>query len=193
MRIHCTDIGRTGHVLYCTAFDYRIIMSHNANLPLFDPSCKMSKTALVNTALALLVAIIAVIGFKLSPLLRPEADLALPATSCNPSQSPCVATLPGGARLEFRISPNPVRPLQKQALFVTINGLPTEQIEIDFDGTAMRMGYNRPRLIGSGAHFQGETILPVCITGSMEWAATILVTTGKRRIAIPFHFYVAPR
>jgi hypothetical protein len=40
---------------------------------------------------------------------------------------------------------------------------------------------------GNGLH-AAEVMLPVCITGQMDWQATVLIEAGSRRIAIPFKF-----
>ena len=41
----------------------------------------------------------------------------------------------------------------------------------------MKMGYYRPRLNPLDGGYSAETMLPVCVTGTMEWAATILLST----------------
>ncbi len=153
----------------------------------------MKNPTLAGIAFALAAAIFGVIAFKLIPLLRPSADLTLPAKRCNPSLERCAATLPDGGQIVLSIRPLPIRPLQTLHLDVEVSHLQTEKIEIDFDGTQMRMGYNRPQLTGANGHFRGTTILPVCVTGAMEWVATVLITTRDKRIAAPFIFDVAPR
>ncbi|MBK8386631.1 MAG: hypothetical protein IPL11_13745 [Candidatus Accumulibacter sp.] len=53
------------------------------------------------------------------------------------------------------------------------------------------MGYNRLQLErqeGSSDHFVGMLSLPVCITGSMEWEATLLIDTNGAIVAVPFRF-----
>ena len=50
-------------------------------------------------ALALVLAILGVLGYKLSPLLFARADALLPPTSCNPAETPCSAALPDGGRV----------------------------------------------------------------------------------------------
>ncbi len=53
----------------------------------------------------------------------------------------------------------------------------------------MKMGLNRPRLTdGGGGHFEGEANLPVCVTGGMEWEATVIVETAGAVVAAPFRF-----
>ena len=153
----------------------------------------MKNNWLLNTVVFLVIAILGVVGYKLAPLLQPNADLTLPTSFCNPGLTVCASSLPGGGQLEFSITPQPIRPLQTLNLDVKLNQLKADRIEIDFDGTQMKMGYNRSALSGSNGHFTGQAMLPVCITGSMEWAATVIVIKDNRRIAIPFHFEVAGR
>ena len=40
---------------------------------------------------------------------------------------------------------------------------------------------------GAGS-YTAEVTLPVCITGSMDWQATVLIETGGERVAIPYRF-----
>ena len=62
-------------------------------------------------------------------------------------------------------------------------------VVIDFSGVDMDMGYNRPLLQeATDGVFKGEATLPVCVTGRMTWQATVLVETGRTRIAVPFRF-----
>ena len=153
----------------------------------------MKNNALINITIFLIAAILGVIGYKLSPMFRPNAELTLPAVSCNSGNQPCFSSLPEGGRVDIFITPHPVRPLQKLGLRVEFTAFKADKVEIDFDGAQMRMGYNRPLLVGSNGLFSGQTILPVCVTGRMEWVATVLITVGNRRIAVPFLFDVAAR
>lgn len=153
----------------------------------------MSSKALLNTVIALSLAILGVIGYKVSPLILPGADAILPAVLCSPSESPCTTNLPGGERISFALTPHPIRPLQMLDVSVHTEILKLDMIEVDFDGVDMKMGYNRIRLNGQNGVFSGQFMLPVCVSGSMRWAATVIITTPSRQIAIPFHFDVAGR
>ena len=85
-------------------------------------------------ALALVLAILGVLGYKLSPLLFARADALLPPTSCNPAETPCSAALPDGGRVVLSAAPRPIRPLQPLRLYVHLIGTQAETVEIDFDG-----------------------------------------------------------
>ena len=151
----------------------------------------MTQNLLLDIAILLTLAVLGVVAYKLAPLLQPKTDIVLPLSSCNLNQQACVATLPDGSQMEFSIEPRPIpalRPLQLQASF---RGGAVRRVEVDLAGTDMKMGYNRPLLEAhgdDGSRFSGPASLPVCITGSMEWEATVLVDNGKALIAVPFRF-----
>ena len=153
----------------------------------------MGSRQTILTVIALALACVAVIGYKLSARWHSADAIMLPRSSCNPSVEDCTISLPRGGQLRLSIAPRPIRALQKLSLEVAITGWKAEKVEIDFDGVDMSMGYNRPVLSGDGRKFSGQTMLPVCITGTMTWKATVVVTTDKERIAAPFHFEIAGR
>ncbi|MBL8393932.1 MAG: hypothetical protein JNK99_04150 [Candidatus Accumulibacter sp.] len=151
----------------------------------------MTKNLLLDAAILLALAIVAVVGYKLAPLLNPKPDIALPLSNCDLNQQACVATLPDGGQIEFSIEPRPIPPLRPLQLEASFNGTEVRKVEVDLAGSTMKMGYNRPRLerrSGGSERFVGVASLPVCITGSMEWEATVLVDTGKAVVALPFRF-----
>jgi hypothetical protein len=51
------------------------------------------------------------------------------------------------------------------------------------------MGLNRFALKdqGQGAWLT-EASIPVCVTGRMEWQATVMLLRGQQRISVPFRF-----
>ncbi len=160
----------------------------------------MSKKLLLDLAILLALALLGVLGYKLAPLFNPKTDVALPLSSCNLSQQACAATLPDGGQLEFSIEPRPIPSLKPLKLQVSIRGSDARKVEVDFAGTDMKMGYNRPALenenAGRGqsspsARFVGQAVLPVCITGTMDYDATLLVETSKEWVAVPFRFAVS--
>lgn len=148
----------------------------------------MTRKLLLDAAILLALAILGVVGYKLAPLFNPKTDIALPMSACDLARQACVATLPNGGQLEFSIEPRPIPSLKPLKLQATLKGSEAHKIEVDFAGTDMKMGYNRPTLEGSNGRFNGQANLPVCITGKMSWDATVLVETGKALVAIPFRF-----
>jgi len=152
----------------------------------------MTRNALISAVVTLLLAVLGVLGYKLSR--RPAtADVTLAVSSCDPGLQACTAVLPGGGQLELSIAPRPIRPLRALDLSIRISGLEARQVELDFAGSDMQMGYNRPVLVDADGHFTGRTTLPVCVSGSMVWVVTALVSMDGGRVAIPFRLTVAAR
>jgi hypothetical protein len=149
-----------------------------------------SKSLLVDSAMILALILIGVIGYKLSPLLLPKADVvAQPEPGCDLHHAPCTAALPEGGRLRFSISPRPIPVTQPFDMEVVIEGPGADKVAVDFAGVDMSMGFNRTtlRAVDARRHV-GQTTLPVCVTGRMLWQATVLVEIGQMRIAVPFRF-----
>ncbi len=148
------------------------------------------KSFLVEFALILALILIGVVGYKLSPLLMPKADLSLlPEAGCDLEKSSCSAALPDGGRIRLSLSPRPIPVSAPLDMTVELAGLEADKVEVDFAGVSMNMGFNRPVLAAAGpGRFAGRTTLPVCVTGRMEWQATVLIEGGHRRIAVPFRF-----
>lgn len=151
---------------------------------------EQKRSFLVDIAILLALALIAVVGYKYSPLLLPKADLTLtPIAGCDLNQRACRAELPGGGVIELAIEPRPVPVIKPMQLTATVSGTAPARVEIDFAGVSMNMGYNRVTLDAAGdGRFSGEATIPVCVTGRMAWRATLMVETASQRIAVPFVF-----
>lgn len=149
-----------------------------------------SPFSLVDLSIILALAIVAVLGYTYSPLLLPKADLTIePGAGCDLHKQACHADVPGGGRIVLSITPRPIRVVMPLQVSVSLSGVEANKVEIDFAGVAMNMGYNRKTLDARGdGNFSGDAMLPVCITGSMLWQATLLVETRQQRIAVPFQF-----
>lgn len=153
----------------------------------------MNPRQTISLVIALALACALVAGYKFSAAWRATEATILPVPECSLTEQDCLVDLPGSGQMSVSITPRPIRALQTLNLAITVTGAPADLVEIDFDGADMSMGYNRPRLAGEGDRFAGTTILPVCITGTMTWKATVLVTVSGKRIAAPFLFEVSAR
>lgn len=156
----------------------------------FAPSMPLSKSLLVDSAMILTLILIGVVGYKISPLLIPKADVTVhPDPGCELQRGACSALLPQGGRLRFSLTPRPIPVSAPLEMLVELEGATADKVTVDFAGISMNMGFNRPSLNPAGSgKFAGQTTLPVCITGRMTWQATVLVETGHTRIAVPFRF-----
>lgn len=154
----------------------------------------MNKKILIDAIGILLIALVVVVGYKLSPILLPKADVTVqPEAACNLNQQTCAAVLPGGGRVEVSSSVHPVPLVKPFEVQVAVSGLAPSRVEVDFAGVDMNMGLNRPQLQDRGnGRFVAEVTLPVCITGRMDWQVTVLIESGNQRIAIPYRLPGVP-
>ena len=148
----------------------------------------MKKKILIDLIGILLIALVVVVGYKLSPMLLPKVDVTVqPDSSCDLQQQACTVKLPNGGEVTLAMGTRPVPMVKPFEVQVTTSGFTPGRIDIDFAGVDMNMGYNRPELLarGNGRFTTGAT-LPVCITGLMDWQVTLLIERGSESIAIPF-------
>lgn len=152
---------------------------------------KFDKSTAMTMAMLALLFGIAVAGHYFSPLLLPKADLrAVPDPGCDLQKHACAARLPDGAGITLSITPRPIPILTPLHVEVGLSGLKANKVEVDFAGETMNMGYNRVELSAGNDRHSGEASLPVCVSGGMNWVATVLVETDRQRIAVPYRFAV---
>ena len=150
----------------------------------------MSKKLLIDAIGFLLIALVVVIGYKLSPILLPKADVSVfPDASCDLQREACSVALPGGGRVELSMATRPIPMVKPFQVEVKVTGAEAKQVEVDFTGIDMNMGPNRPvlRKRPDGV-YAAEVTLPVCITGLMDWQVTVLLEIGSQQFAIPYRF-----
>ena len=151
---------------------------------------KFARAHWINLAMIGALLVIAVASHQISPLLLPKADVTgVVVPGCDLHLHACAAILPQGGRLELSITPRPIPFLQTLRVEVTVSGVEARKVEVDFAGETMNMGYNRGELFATrGNTYAGEAALPVCVSGSMAWVATVIVETAGQRIAVPYRF-----
>ena len=138
--------------------------------------------------LATAVAAGAVIWLR--SLLRPAPVLvAVPEPGCDLRRGPCTGRFAGGGEVTLDVTPVGIPLLRPLTLVVQTRDLSVAGVAIDFSGTDMDMGYNRPALRPDGAgRFRGEGMLPICVRPRMTWEARVLLTTPGGLLAAPFRF-----
>jgi hypothetical protein len=150
----------------------------------------VNKKILIDLIGLLLIALVVVVGYKLSPLLLPRADVVVqPDPACNLQRQACAVSLPAGGTVELAMGTRPIPMVKPFEVQVTTSGFSPGRVEVDFAGIEMNMGLNRPELAAHGnGRFAAQVTLPVCITGAMDWQVTVLIENGGERIAIPWRF-----
>lgn len=150
----------------------------------------MNKKILMDVIGLELIALVVIVGYKLSPMLLPKADVTIqPDPVCNLQREACSVALPSGGKVQLAMGTRPVPLVKPFEVLVTTSGFSPTRVEVDFAGIDMNMGLNRPQLAARGeGSYAAEVTLPVCITGHMDWQATVLVESGSERIAIPYRF-----
>jgi hypothetical protein len=153
-------------------------------------STVVNKKILIDLIGLLLIALVVVVGYKLSPLLLPRADMVVqPDPACNLQRQACAVTLPAGGTVELAMGTRPIPMVRPFEVQVATSGLSPSRVEVDFAGIEMNMGLIRPELAARGnGRFAAQATLPVCITGAMDWQVTVLIENGGERIAIPYRF-----
>ncbi len=140
--------------------------------------------------IVLAIACLAVVAYKLAP--RPLADVALvvdAATGCDLNVSRCAIDLPDGGHLELSVTPRPIPVVKPLQIEVRVSGTSARPVELELSGRTMDMGPNRSPLVPAGdGIYHGSAMLPVCVTGRMDWRATLFVDTARGRMAARFDF-----
>lgn len=142
----------------------------------------------------LLIGLAAVILIVVAVKLRPgggEEPILVGAADgdCELRAGPCTARFAGGGEVTLDIAPRGIPLAAPLDLQVGVRGLTVSAAAVDFVGTDMYMGYNRPALTADGAgRFRGAGMLPVCIRNRMAWEARVLLTTPAGLLAAPFRF-----
>lgn len=141
----------------------------------------------------LALALLGVVGWKLWPLWFAEQTLeGVAEPDCDLHQRACTAVFPDGGRVTLDIQPRPIPIVELLQFEVRIQDLTAQQVEIDFRGIEMYMGYNRPALQAREAgRFIGSGMLPVCVQDRMTWEARVLLHTARGLYSAPFRFVTA--
>jgi hypothetical protein len=141
-------------------------------------------------AVVLLVAVCLVAIYKAWPILFPQiSHSAVVDPDCDLRKAPCESLINDEVEVIFSIEPRDIPLVTPLKLEVEISGVDADRVEVDFAGVDMNMGYNRVALqSGSGGHFAGEGMIPVCVMDSMIWEAKVLISTKQGLLSAPYRF-----
>lgn len=138
----------------------------------------------------LLTAVCVLALYRAWPLLFPEVATSIPADpSCDLRAGPCTSSLDGTTRVSFAIEPRDIPLVKRLMLQVELQGLEAREVEVDFSGVDMNMGFNRFKLSPAGEGvFTGQGILPICVRDAMEWEAKVLISTPSGLKSVAYRF-----
>ncbi len=145
---------------------------------------------LADLLVALVVVLVGIVGYKLSPAYRTATERVMAADpGCDLHRRTCSVALPFGT-LEIDASPRPVPVLQPLTVSLHTIGFEARRIDIDFAGVGMAMGLNRPQAEATGpGRYRAATTLPVCVSGGMEWEMRVLLDVpGQGQVVVPVRF-----
>jgi hypothetical protein len=142
----------------------------------------MTKNLLLDAAILLGLAILGVIGYKLAPLLNPKTDMSpcrcrVAIRVSQPAWRRCLT----GRNSSSRSNRGRFRRSSRCSCKPRFRGGDVRKVEVDFAGTDMKMGYNRPQLAAKAGrqrsdHFSGDGE-PAGMHHRQAW-------NGKRRCSI---------
>lgn len=137
-----------------------------------------------------LICLSLVVIYTYAPGLFSKTVVMVPGNpGCRLDVQDCSVDLPNGGRVVVSMSPRPVPLAAPLRIELVVEQMELIGAEVSFTGVVMDMGPNRVRLASRDArHFSAETVLPVCITGGMEWEARLSLETPQEQIVVPFRF-----
>lgn len=108
---------------------------------------------------------------------------------CDLNAGPCAVALGRGRTLTLAITPRPIPLMAPLSINARIDGAATPGATLDFVGEAMDMGLNRRALTDGGdGTLRGSGVLPVCVTGAMDWRAELTLKWPDGPQAVRFRF-----
>ncbi len=139
---------------------------------------------------ALLIAVCAAALYRAWPMLFPEITASVAADpACDLRAGPCVSRVGDDASVSFAIEPREIPLVKPLQLRVELKGLDAQQIEVDFSGVDMNMGFNRVKLERKREGlFIGGGMLPVCVRDAMEWEARVLIHARQGISSVAYRF-----
>lgn len=157
---------------------------------------KMKKWSLV--PLILLIAGLAVYHLIMSA--KDQTKQIIPLETSKPDCSP-VTSVCAARNKQYIVTlnfPDKVAYLQPFKMRVVVQGVSRDELDkviVDFKMLGMDMGLNRytlsPVVDETGnLSYQGEAILPVCVSGRVDWVANIQAITNDKIYEAVFEFKV---
>jgi hypothetical protein len=140
---------------------------------------------------------LAVVGLFSYRYLQSQDELPMVSaelSSCDLQQGPCSAVIQGVGAVTLTIAPRPIPLVEPLELKVETAVAGVREVDVDFSGVDMNMGYNRFRLKAADAgRHEGAGMLPVCVRNRMTWEAKVMLATDSVMYVVPFRFDTVAR
>jgi len=109
-------------------------------------------------------------------------------TTCDLHKNACDVRLNDGSPLRLEIEPKNI-PLMQPLQFKVTTSLDVPTIEIKLFATNMNMGLHTIKLAQTAKGvYEGEGMLPTCITGNMIWQANVIANQKNKSLGAIFSF-----
>jgi len=119
-------------------------------------------------------------------------ELRLPVSACDPGLAPCTLAMPGGEKLTVGFSEHPPKALKPFTVLATL-GMDADirAMRLVLSGADMNMGtFNQTLVRDAAGFYQGDVVLPVCMSGAMRWQMDLIVEYDTEQVIAPFIFSV---
>ena len=142
--------------------------------------------------LLFLILVIVAVGYYFGSHIHKEDAqktrqvLELLDLNCNPAKSVCrAAKQDSSVTLYFPEEVHYLKPFRMQVTTKGISNSSIETVYIDYTMVGMDMGLNRFNLKSvtyakGQQRYEGEGILPVCVSGRVDWLANVNVVTADK-------------
>ncbi|MDR9435741.1 MAG: hypothetical protein RI563_02605 [Thiohalophilus sp.] len=149
--------------------------------------------------LLLLVVLIAIVGgYSWVAIYQTDSDAAPAApvetvsmqvteTACQKTRAACRATHPELGDIALRFPEGAYYMQRFETELHLAKATELDQVTLDLDMTDMDMGRNRFKLSPAGdGIWRGELLLPICVTGRVDWQVRVQLDTAGRRYEAVF-------
>jgi len=119
----------------------------------------------------------------------PAETVSLPVTetACQKTRAACRATHPDLGDITLRFPEGAYYMQRFEAELRLAKSTDLEQVTLDLQMTGMDMGRNRFKLSPAGdGIWRGELLLPICVTGRVDWQVRVQLDRDERRYEAVF-------
>jgi len=119
-------------------------------------------------------------------------SLQVTETACRDTRAVCRATHPKLGDITLRFPEGAYYMQRFEAELRLAKAIELDQVTLDLQMTGMDMGRNRFKLSSAGdGIWRGELLLPICVTGRVDWQISVQVDSAGRRYTAQFPLMVS--